>query len=152
MTTSVDPLRDRPAGSEATATSSITSAERPRRVGRRVFLGFVGLGAAGVAFGTKLQHALGRVLGGGLGSILPGGDRFRIYTITGSFPVVSKARYRLQVTGLVDHPLDLRLDDLMSMPRTQLVKTFQCVTGWTVPDVHWEGVTLAEVLDRAGVQ
>ena len=38
------------------------------------------------------------------------------------------------------------------MPSTALVKTFQCVTGWTVPDVHWEGVTLADVLDRAGIQ
>jgi DMSO/TMAO reductase YedYZ molybdopterin-dependent catalytic subunit len=149
MTTAADPLRDHPRTSRDLSTSS--TAERPRHIGRRVFLGFVGLGAAGVAFGTKVQRALGRVLGGGLGSILPGGDRFRIYTITGSFPVVSHDRYRLKVTGLVDHPLELNLDDLLSMRRTSLVKTFQCVTGWTVPDVHWEGVTLADVLDRAVV-
>ena len=38
------------------------------------------------------------------------------------------------------------------MPSTKLVKDFQCVTGWRVPDVHWEGVKLSDVLDMAGVQ
>lgn len=150
MTTASDPTRGRPNAGvpRTTADGTLPSA----RVGRRVFLGFVALGAAGVTFGTKVQHALGRVLGNGLGSVLPGGDRFRIYTVTGSFPVVSRDRYRLSVTGLVDRPLNLSLDDLQAMRPTKLVKTFQCVTGWTVPDVHWEGVTLAEVLDQAGVQ
>jgi DMSO/TMAO reductase YedYZ molybdopterin-dependent catalytic subunit len=36
------------------------------------------------------------------------------------------------------------------MPRTALVKDFQCVTGWRVPDVHWEGVKLSDVLDASG--
>ncbi len=38
------------------------------------------------------------------------------------------------------------------MPPTSLVKDFQCVTGWRVQGVHWTGVLLSEVLDRAGVQ
>jgi DMSO/TMAO reductase YedYZ molybdopterin-dependent catalytic subunit len=37
------------------------------------------------------------------------------------------------------------------MPSTKLVKDFQCVTGWRVPQVHWEGVKLADLLDAAGV-
>ena len=37
------------------------------------------------------------------------------------------------------------------MKRTTLVHNFQCVTGWVVPDVHWEGVRLSDVLERAGV-
>jgi len=56
------------------------------------------------------------------------------------------------VKGLVDHPVVLTLDDLRAMPRTALVKDFQCVTGWRVPDVHWEGVKLSDVLDAVGVQ
>ena len=125
---------------------------RPVRVGRRVMLGGIGLGALGVAFGAKVQRGVGRVLGAGASAFLPGGDRFRIYTITGSYPVIPRQRYRLKVTGLVDKPLSLTLDDIVSMKPTTIVKTFQCVTGWTVPDVHWEGVTLADILDRAGVQ
>jgi DMSO/TMAO reductase YedYZ molybdopterin-dependent catalytic subunit len=46
----------------------------------------------------------------------------------------------------------LTLADLEAMPRTALVRDFQCVTGWRVPDVHWEGVRLSEILDRVGVR
>ena len=86
------------------------------------------------------------------GGCCPGGDRFRIYTVSNSFPDIPGSRYRLEVSGLVDRPLTLTLDDLMSMPSTKLVKDFQCVTGWRVPQVHWEGVRLSNVLDAAGVQ
>lgn len=126
--------------------------ERPVRMGRRVFLSMVALGAAGVAFGPQVQKTIGSALGSGFLSFLPGGDRFRIYTITGSFPLIPREKYRLQVTGLVRRPLDLTLDDIESMPSTKFVKNFQCVTGWRVPEVHWEGVKLADVLDAAGVQ
>jgi DMSO/TMAO reductase YedYZ molybdopterin-dependent catalytic subunit len=112
----------------------------------------VAAGAAGIVFGARVQDVVGNVLGSGLGGLLPGGDRFRFYTITNSFPSIPRSKYRLQVTGLVDRPLDLTLDDIESMPKTKLVKDFQCVTGWRVPDVHWEGVKLSDVLDAAGVQ
>ncbi|MDQ1361629.1 MAG: hypothetical protein QOF07_2720 [Bradyrhizobium sp.] len=111
----------------------------------------VALGALGVAFGARVQAVVGSALGSGLGGLLPGGDRFRIYTITNSFPQIARTSYRLQVTGLVDKPLDLTVDDLEAMPSTTLVKDFQCVTGWRVPQVHWEGVRLSDVLTAAGV-
>jgi DMSO/TMAO reductase YedYZ molybdopterin-dependent catalytic subunit len=116
-----------------------------------VFFGMVGAGALGIVFGAKVQNVVGSALGSGLGGLLPGGDRFRIYTVTDSFPYISDSHYRLRVTGLVDRPTTFTLDDLHAMPRTRLVKDFQCVTGWRVPDVHWEGVRLADVLDAAGL-
>jgi DMSO/TMAO reductase YedYZ molybdopterin-dependent catalytic subunit len=125
---------------------------RPIRVGRRVFLGMVTLGAAGIVFGAKAQNYIASTIGSGLGGLLPGGGRFRIYTITGSFPKIAPSDYRLEVSGLVEQPQTYTLADLEAMPRTKLVKEFQCVTGWTVPDVHWEGVLLSEILDRAGVK
>ena len=112
----------------------------------------VGAGVVGVVFGSKVQKAVGSALGSGLGGLLPGGDRFRIYTITDSFPDISDSQYRLRVTGLVDRPTTFTLGDLMAMPRTALVKDFQCVTGWRVPDVHWEGVKLSDVLAAAGAR
>jgi DMSO/TMAO reductase YedYZ molybdopterin-dependent catalytic subunit len=121
-------------------------------VGRRVFLGMGVLGAAGVVFGAKVQNVLGDAFGSGLGGLLPGGDRFRIYTVTGTFPKISRSEYRLEVSGLVHHPHTLTLDDLEAMPRTSFSQEFQCVTGWTVPNVHWEGVKLSEILDAAGVK
>ncbi|NNN04133.1 MAG: molybdopterin-dependent oxidoreductase [Acidimicrobiaceae bacterium] len=123
-----------------------------RRVGRRAFLGLVGLGALGVAVGGRVQNVLGNAAGSGLGGIFPFGNNFRIYTISGNYPLISPESYRLQVSGLVDHPTTYSLSDLESLPATTLVKTFQCVTGWQVPNVEWKGVRLAELLNAAGVQ
>jgi DMSO/TMAO reductase YedYZ molybdopterin-dependent catalytic subunit len=120
-------------------------------VGRRVFLGIVALGAVGVVFGADVQKFLGNALGSGLGGLLPGGDRFRIYSITGTYPKISRDEYRLEVSGRVQRPATFTLDDLEAMPRTAFVKTFQCVTGWRVPEVHWEGVKLSHILDTVGV-
>jgi len=121
-------------------------------VGRRAFLGLVALGAAGVAFGGSVQRFVSSKVGSGLGGLLPGGDHFRIYTITGSFPYVSRRKYRLKVSGLVDHPATFTLDDLEAMPALTMVKDFQCVTGWRVTNVHWKGVRLSDLLANAGVQ
>src|SRR5437868_6103728 len=127
-------------------------------IGRRVFLGLVGLGALGVVGGAKVQNWLERSTAGvlakdptGLLSLLPLG-RFRFYSITGSFPHRDRDVYKLQVTGLVDHPLTLTYAEITAMPRTRIVRDFQCVTGWRVPDVRWTGVQLSELLDRAGVK
>ncbi len=126
--------------------------QQPVAVGRRVFLGLVGLGAAGIVFGAKVQNVLGNVVGSALGGLLPLGDHFRIYSISETFPVIPRSEYRLEVTGLVDQPRTYTIDDLESMPRTSFVKDFHCVTGWSVPMVHWEGVRLSEILDAVGVQ
>ncbi len=112
----------------------------------------IGLGAAGVVLGAGVQGAIGRAVGSGLGGLVPGGDHFRLYTVTGSFPRISPSGYHLEVSGLVQRPLTLSLADLESMPSTKLVDAFQCVTGWRVPGVHWEGVRLADLLDAVGVK
>lgn len=127
-------------------------------VGRRVFLGVLGVGAVGVLFGARAQDWLERTVGPviakdgtGLSAFLPIG-RFRIYTVTGDLPDRSKSRYELKISGLVDRPETLSYADLRAMPPTRLTRDFQCVTGWRVPDVLWKGVRLRDLLDRAGVQ
>jgi DMSO/TMAO reductase YedYZ molybdopterin-dependent catalytic subunit len=112
----------------------------------------IGSGVLGIVFGARVQSVVGSALGSGIGGLLPGGNRFRIYTITGTFPAIPDAKYQLTIDGLVERPLVLTLNDLQAMPKTTLVKDFQCVTGWRVPAVHWEGVRLSEVLDQAGVK
>jgi DMSO/TMAO reductase YedYZ molybdopterin-dependent catalytic subunit len=109
------------------------------------------VGVAGVAFGSKVQSALSALVGSGLGGMLPFGDHFRIYTITGSFPEISREQYRLEVSGLVERPTTFTLDDLEAMPAESFAKDFHCVTGWSVPNVHWEGVRLSHILDTVGV-
>jgi DMSO/TMAO reductase YedYZ molybdopterin-dependent catalytic subunit len=124
-----------------------------------VVLGLIGLGALGIATGTRAQSAVSGFLAPiqlrdptGLTSLLPVGDTFRFYSVTGSVPNEDATSYRLGISGLVDHPTTLTLADLQAMPQTHLVRDFQCVTGWRVPQVHWSGVRLSRLLDHAGVQ
>ena len=129
--------------------------QRGSPVGRRIVLGMLGLGVAGVAAGQWLSGKVSDVVGGtvpALADVLPAAGGFRIYTVTDGYPTVDPATYRLTVGGLVDTPLSLSLSDLAAMPQTQMTKDFQCVTGWRVDDVPWSGVLLSDVLDAAGLE
>jgi DMSO/TMAO reductase YedYZ molybdopterin-dependent catalytic subunit len=124
-----------------------------------VVIGLLGVGTLGIVTGTRAQDTLTSLLAPvqlrdptGLTSLLPLGDTFRFYSVTGGVPTRDAATYRLAVNGLVDHPTVLTMADLQAMPQTELVRDFQCVTGWRVPQVRWTGVRLSTLLDRAGVQ
>lgn len=109
--------------------------------------------------GTRAQDAALRVLAPlqnhdptTLLTLLPVGNTFRFYSVTAGAPTRDERSYRLGVSGLVDTPMNLTLADLRAMPQVVLVRDFQCVTGWRVPEVHWRGVRLSTILDAAGVQ
>jgi len=123
-----------------------------------MFLGLVGLGAAGVVFGSAVSGWLSRVASPitaadrtGLAGLLPL-QGFRLYTVTGGFPRRDPAEYRLTVGGLVERPYTLTFEELRALPAVAMTKDFQCVTGWRVDDVRWRGVLLRDLLDRAGVR
>jgi DMSO/TMAO reductase YedYZ molybdopterin-dependent catalytic subunit len=61
------------------------------------------------------------------------------------------AGYQLQVTGLVDEPLSLSLDELRAMPSRIQITRHDCVEGWSCI-AQWTGVQLSRVLDRAGIK
>src|SRR6476620_5732110 len=122
--------------------SSPVMDEHGTPVGRRVFFGLVGLGAAGILLGARVQDWLEREVGPliakdgtGLASLLPIG-RFRIYTVTGGLPSRSRPDYQLRVRGLVNEELRLSYADITAMKPTALTRDFQCVTGWRVPEVQ----------------
>ncbi|WP_460868162.1 molybdopterin-dependent oxidoreductase [Rhodococcus aerolatus] len=133
--------------------------ERGAPVGRRVFLGLVGLGALGVAVGAPVQRGLSEALAPvqlrdptGLTALLPLGNEFRFYSVTGAVTPADPATYRLTVDGLVQRPGSYSLDDLATLPQTGYTRDFQCVTGWRVLDVAFSGVAVATLLDAAGAQ
>src|SRR5947207_613781 len=72
-------------------------------------------------------------------------------------PDVDPSAFRLKVSGLVERPTALSLDDLKRLGATELVAGFEC-SGNRRPlqglcgNGRWTGVPLRAVLDRAGVK
>jgi DMSO/TMAO reductase YedYZ molybdopterin-dependent catalytic subunit len=72
-------------------------------------------------------------------------------------PTIDPAAYRLKVSGLVDKPLALSLEDLRKMRSAELVAGFEC-SGNRRPlqglcgNGRWTGVPLRTVFDQAGVK
>jgi DMSO/TMAO reductase YedYZ molybdopterin-dependent catalytic subunit len=61
------------------------------------------------------------------------------------------ADYRLAVTGLVEKPLSLSLEELRNMPSRTQITRHDCVEGWSCI-AKWTGVQLSRVLDEAKVK
>jgi DMSO/TMAO reductase YedYZ molybdopterin-dependent catalytic subunit len=127
-------------------------------VGRRFFLGLIGLGAIGVVAGSRISDGLSRAAEPvtkndptGLSSILPT-ENFRYYTVTNSFPKRRPEDWTLTVGGLVEKQYTLTYADLLALPAVGMTKDFQCVTGWRVRDVKWRGVRVSTLLDKAKVK
>src|SRR5437899_5037541 len=72
-------------------------------------------------------------------------------------PEIDAAAFRLKISGLVERPLSLSLDDLKKMRNTDLIAGFEC-SGNRRPlqglssNGKWTGVPLKTVLDSAGVK
>ena len=120
-----------------------------RTIGRAGFLGILGVGAVGLFFAKDFTGAVSSVVPKSVASIVPTSG-WRIYTVAASMPNTDPAAYRLRVDGLVDTPTTFSLADLKAMPRAEQISDFHCVTGWSVENVHWAGVRIADVLERVG--
>ena len=72
-------------------------------------------------------------------------------------PEIDPAAFRLKISGLVERPLSLSLDDLKKMRNAELIAGFEC-SGNRRPlqglssNGRWSGVPLKNVLDSAGVK
>ncbi|WP_067908054.1 molybdopterin-dependent oxidoreductase [Actinomadura rubrobrunea] len=123
-------------------------------VGRRIVLGMLGLGAAGVAVGASLQDRVSETLspiGAPFQDVLPAAGGFRYYSVVDEVPRRDPRSHRITVGGLVERPRSFGMADLAALPQTRLTRDFQCVTGWRVRDVAWAGVALPDLLDAVGV-
>ena len=71
--------------------------------------------------------------------------------MTGDVQQLDLATYRLKVSGKVDHPLSLTLDELRCLPKVTAAPALVCGDFFT--DVAtWSGAPIEEVLKLAGVQ
>ena len=72
-------------------------------------------------------------------------------------PVIDGATWRLPITGLVDHPLMLSLDDVRNhYPAHDQYITLSCISGGVgttlISTTQWTGASVQDVLADAGVQ
>jgi DMSO/TMAO reductase YedYZ molybdopterin-dependent catalytic subunit len=120
---------------EAVRTSGVA-----RPVGRRIFLTLVGTGAAGLLVGRQLGPVLSAA------NVFLPADGFRIYTVTPTLPSFNPRTYRLAIGGKVANPQSLSFREIAGLPMLREVRTYHCVTGWSVPNCHWEGVPLRHIV------
>ena len=78
-------------------------------------------------------------------------DRFPVLHV-GDVPEYEPGEWNLTVTGLVDQPFTIDLDELKAMPSVTLTFDIHCVTKWSKFDTTWTGVRVRDLLARAGVQ
>ena len=74
-------------------------------------------------------------------------------------PVIRAEDWTLELSGLVEHPLTLTLDELKARPRKETVFTLECSGNngfdWFkggIGNATWAGTPLAAMLEEAGVQ
>jgi hypothetical protein len=79
------------------------------------------------------------------------------YYITriGRVPRIDKARYRLEVKGLVDNPRQFTLAELKELPRVEIPLTVECIgnspNGQLLSTARWEGFLLYDFLVSLGI-
>ena len=105
-------------------------------------------------------------------SIVPN-DLFYVRNHWKDVPQIDIASYRLTVDGLVERPLSLSFDDIKQLPERRFQVTLECCGNGPVPEywlkrtrnvmervsghgllsnAEWAGVSLAQVLEMAGVK
>ena len=130
--------------------------------GRRYFLKWAILGAAGLVFGGYAARLVW--LGGpaaGTRGISPGemplevtpNDEFYIVSKNFIDPEVSEVDWELRVEGMVEEPYTLTYDELTSLPWVEEFITMECVSnsvgGDLISNALWRGVPLKDLLERA---
>jgi DMSO/TMAO reductase YedYZ molybdopterin-dependent catalytic subunit len=64
----------------------------------------------------------------------------------------TKEAWRFHVRGEVERELLLTWDDFMRLPQVEQVSDIHCVTSWSMFDLRWTGVQVAELLRLAGLK
>src|SRR4051794_33853650 len=126
--------------------------ELGRPLGRRAFLGAVGVGLSALAWGgaaADLAAQSTRLLPEPVRALVPFGKGWRIYAVDPPYPAFDAATWRLEISGLVERRVSLTYAQLLALPRAEQTSDFVCVTGWSVDDVRWSGVRFADLLRAA---
>jgi len=107
--------------------------------------------AVDVRFAGRAPEGSGPANGHGMPKLPVGQHEVKNWPVLdlGAAPDVPRARWRLEVAGLVEHPVTLAWGDLLALPQADDVSDFHCVTTWSRFDNRWRGVrfrSLAELV------
>lgn len=67
----------------------------------------------------------------------------------GDIPPIDPKTWRLQISGLVEHPFELTYDELRALPASEYRGDIHCVTRWSKRNTSWVGVKFAALAERA---
>jgi DMSO/TMAO reductase YedYZ molybdopterin-dependent catalytic subunit len=67
----------------------------------------------------------------------------------GDVPAIPLDAWRLELAGLVEHPVTLTWNDFMALPQVDTISDFHCVTTWSRFDNHWRGVRFRDLAELA---
>ncbi|HXW36952.1 MAG TPA: sulfite oxidase-like oxidoreductase [Nitrososphaerales archaeon] len=79
------------------------------------------------------------------------GKKFVIYAALG-IPRIDSKDWRLSVDGLVERPRVYTYGELVDGGLSHLVRSFHCVTRWSIKDCEWDGVPIRTLAEGAGVK
>ena len=65
-------------------------------------------------------------------------------------PYIDESRWKLELTGLVNQPVSFTWDGFQKLPRIKVFADFHCVARWSRLGNVWEGVSVQELVARAG--
>ena len=136
-------------------TADVDPPPEGRPLGRRAFLGVLGVGVTSLVWGDKaLQLVQGATseLPASVRAAIPVGGQWRIYAVNLPYPRYDPASWALTIDGLVERPQRLSMADLRRLTQVEESADFHCVTGWSVTGVKWRGVRFAELLATAGLK
>lgn len=92
----------------------------------------------------------------GVSSLITPNSEFYLIDTALSPPVIPLNEWSMAVTGMVDRPFSMTYDELLDLPMIERHVTLSCVSNRVGGDLAgtatWLGVSLARVLDKAGVQ
>jgi len=70
----------------------------------------------------------------------------------GATPRIERCDWLLSIDGAVEQPYVLDWDGLASAAQTELTCDIHCVTRWSKFAMRWRGVSVPDLLERAGPQ
>ncbi len=70
----------------------------------------------------------------------------------GVVPTVDLKKWKFDVSGEVEHPFTISWNDLLRLPRQEVMCDIHCVTRWSRYDNLFEGISVVELVKQAGVK